>query len=172
MFKVKAPETFDATLTIVGQGREQKLKVKYRHLLKDAYKELMDKLAAGEVSAAQVVLDLVAEWDAAPPPHWLEQRATLMDQVAFFRRHGYVVSLGDWYTDLNGCAAPVFSHRHGRWFYFNCGGHSDIVKPELIEREIAPRLLAMCRTIENVLMGVESTPMIADGPEPPTGRAG
>jgi len=64
MFKVKAPETFDATLTIVGQGREQKLKVKYRHLLKDAYKELMDKLAAGEVSAAQVVLDLVAEWDA------------------------------------------------------------------------------------------------------------
>ena len=114
---------------------------------------------------------LVAEWDAAPPPHWLEQRATLMDQVAFFRRHGYVVSLGDWYADLNGCAAPVFSHRHGRWFYFNCGGHSDIVKPELIEREIAPRLLAMCRTIENVLMGVESTPMIADGPEPPTGRS-
>lgn len=114
---------------------------------------------------------LVAEWDAAPPPHWLEQRATLMAQVAFFRQHGYVVSLGDWYADLNGCAAPVFSHRHGRWFYFNCGGHSDIVKPELIEREIAPRLLAMCRTIENVLMGVESTPMIADGPEPPVGRA-
>lgn len=64
MFKVKAPETFDATLTIVGQGREQKLKLKYRHLLKDAYKALMDKLAAGETTAAQVVLDMVVEWDA------------------------------------------------------------------------------------------------------------
>jgi DNA-binding IclR family transcriptional regulator len=109
---------------------------------------------------------LIAEWDAAPPPHWLEQRATLLEQVRFFETSGYVVSLGDWYADLNGCAAPVFSHRHGRWFYFNCGGHSDIVKPETIRDDIAPRLLGMCRTIENVLMGVSSTPAM-DGPEPP-----
>ncbi|WP_313319962.1 phage tail assembly chaperone [Stenotrophomonas sp.] len=64
MFKVKAPEMFDAILTIVGQGREQKLKLKYRHLLKDAYKELVDKLAGGELTPAQVILDMVAEWDA------------------------------------------------------------------------------------------------------------
>ncbi|WP_313401505.1 phage tail assembly chaperone [Stenotrophomonas sp.] len=64
MFKVKAPEVFDATLTIVGQGREQKLKLKYRHLLKDAYKALVDKLAGGELAPAQVILDMVAEWDA------------------------------------------------------------------------------------------------------------
>lgn len=114
---------------------------------------------------------LIAEWDAAPPPHWLEQRATLLKQLSFFKKHGYVVSLGDWYPDLNGCAAPVFSHRHGRWFYFNCGGHSDIVKPDAISSEIAPQLLAMCRTIENVLMGVETTPQAADGPEPPDRRS-
>ncbi|MFZ6696825.1 phage tail assembly chaperone [Stenotrophomonas acidaminiphila] len=64
MFKVKAPETFGTTLTIVGQGREQKLKLTYRHLLKDAYKALMDKLGAGEITPAQAVLELVAEWDA------------------------------------------------------------------------------------------------------------
>ena len=64
MFKVKAPETFGTTLTIVGQGREQKLKLTYRHLLKDAYMALMDKLAAGEITPAQAVLELVAEWDA------------------------------------------------------------------------------------------------------------
>ena len=64
MFKVKAPETFDATLTITGQGREQKLKLTYRHLLKDAYKALVDKLSAGELTPAQVILDMVSEWDA------------------------------------------------------------------------------------------------------------
>lgn len=64
MFKVKAPEVFEATLTIVGQGREQKLKLKYRHLLKDAYKALVEKLAGGEITAAQVILDMVSEWDA------------------------------------------------------------------------------------------------------------
>ncbi len=64
MFKVKAPEVFDATLTIVGQGREQKLKLKYRHLLKDAYKALVDKLAGGELTPAQVILDMVVDWDA------------------------------------------------------------------------------------------------------------
>jgi len=108
-----------------------------------------------------------AAWDASPPPHWLEQRAILFDQVSFFRQNGYVVSLGDWYKDLNGCAAPVFSDRHGRWFFFNCGGHADIVTPERIHDDIAPRLLAMCRTVENVLMGVETPPQAADGPEPP-----
>lgn len=113
----------------------------------------------------------VAAWDAAPPPHWVEQRATLLEQVSFFKEHGYVVSLGDWYKDLNGCAAPAFSHRHGRWFFFNCGGHADIVTPEKIRDSIAPRLLAMCRTVENVLMGVETTPQAADGPEPPNRRS-
>jgi DNA-binding IclR family transcriptional regulator len=115
---------------------------------------------------------LVAEWDAAPPPHWLEQRAAVLEQVGFYRQHGYVVSLGDWYADLNGCAVPVFSHRHGRWFYFNCGGHADIVKPDLIASDIAPRLISMCRTIENVLMGVETTPEAApSGPTPPARNA-
>jgi len=64
MFKVKAPESFDATLRIVGQGRDQKLKLKYRHLLKDDYKALIDKLGAGEATPAQVVLEMVVEWDA------------------------------------------------------------------------------------------------------------
>jgi DNA-binding IclR family transcriptional regulator len=111
---------------------------------------------------------LVAEWDSAPPPHWLEQRAKLFEQIDFFKEHGYVVSLGDWYAELNGCAVPMFSQRHGRWFYFNCGGHSDIVKPEAIAADVGPRLIAMCRTIENVLVGVETTPMAsASGPMPP-----
>jgi len=64
MFKVKAPEKFDATLTIIGQGREQKLKLTYRHMLKDEYKALVDKLSAGELTPAHVILEMVSSWEA------------------------------------------------------------------------------------------------------------
>ncbi|WP_313171466.1 phage tail assembly chaperone [Stenotrophomonas sp.] len=64
MFKVKAPEKIDTTLTIAGQGREQKLKLIYRHMLKDEYKALVEKLAAGEITPTQAILDMVSSWEA------------------------------------------------------------------------------------------------------------
>ncbi|HCT24621.1 hypothetical protein ABH900_003278 [Stenotrophomonas sp. AN71] len=64
MFQVKAPETFKSTLTIAGHGREQKLNLTYRHLQQAAYADLLQRLAAGEVTPAQAILDVVAEWDA------------------------------------------------------------------------------------------------------------
>lgn len=64
MFKVKAPEKFDATLTVTGHGREQKLKLVYRHMDKDAYSELMKKVTAGEMTPTQAILQMVFSWEA------------------------------------------------------------------------------------------------------------
>jgi hypothetical protein len=64
MFKVKAPETFAATLTMKGQGREQKLKLVYRHRQRSAYAELMKDLADGKKDTAQAILELVESWEA------------------------------------------------------------------------------------------------------------
>ena len=64
MFDVKAPETFEATLTIVGQGREQKLPVVFRHKTRSAYAELLKRLAEKKVKDIDAVLDLVESWQA------------------------------------------------------------------------------------------------------------
>lgn len=64
MFKVKAPETFKASLTIVGHGREQKLNLSYRHMTQEAYTALLQRLAAQETTPTQAILDMVADWDA------------------------------------------------------------------------------------------------------------
>ncbi len=67
MFQVKAPETFDATLTMVGQGREQQLKVTFRHMLRQQYLELLQDIRDQKIDAADALLKVVATWDADVP---------------------------------------------------------------------------------------------------------
>ena len=63
-FQIKAPETIPATLTISGQGREQKLKLVYRHKELTAYRELLDKVAKKEIKPEDAVLEIVESWEA------------------------------------------------------------------------------------------------------------
>lgn len=64
MFKVAAPETIPATLTIVGQGREQKLKLVFRHMPRTAYADLLDAVAKGEKKPEDAVLSMIESWEA------------------------------------------------------------------------------------------------------------
>ncbi len=64
MFDVKPPETFKATLTIVGQGREQKLPVVFRHKTRTEYADLLKEVAEGKVADVDAVMALVDSWDA------------------------------------------------------------------------------------------------------------
>lgn len=67
MFKIKAPEKIPATLTIVGQGREQKLKLTYRHKTREQFAEFVDSVAKGEKTACEAVLEIVESWEADAP---------------------------------------------------------------------------------------------------------
>lgn len=64
MFDVKPPETFKAVLTLVGQGREQKLPVVFRHKDREGYADLLKKWADGKIKPVDAVLELVASWEA------------------------------------------------------------------------------------------------------------
>ncbi|HUX23226.1 MAG TPA: phage tail assembly chaperone [Burkholderiales bacterium] len=64
MFKIKADPTFDATLTIIGQGREQQLNVTFKHKTRGEYQSMLQKIADGKLDAADALLQLVAKWDA------------------------------------------------------------------------------------------------------------
>lgn len=64
MFRIKADPTFDANITIVGQGREQTLGVTFRHKTRTEYADILQALAEGKLDVADAILDLVAKWDA------------------------------------------------------------------------------------------------------------
>jgi hypothetical protein len=64
MFTVKANPTFEATLTIVGQGREQKLKLVFRHQTKEQYQDMFKRLQDKEIDWGDMVLEVVESWDA------------------------------------------------------------------------------------------------------------
>lgn len=64
MFKILSEPTFDATLTIVGQGREQKLTVTFRHKTRSEYVDMLQKISKGKLAADDAILQLVESWDA------------------------------------------------------------------------------------------------------------
>lgn len=67
MFKINAEPTFDATLTIIGQGREQVLKLTYRHFTREEYGDKLKAMADGQLDAADCILQLVDKWNADGP---------------------------------------------------------------------------------------------------------
>ena len=64
MFHIKAEPTFDACLTIVGQGREQKLNVTFRHKTRTEYSDMLEEMAEGKMEVADALLALLDKWDA------------------------------------------------------------------------------------------------------------
>lgn len=66
-FIIKAAPTIDASLTIVGQGREQQLNVTYRHKTNKEYAALIKRLSEGKITVSDLLLELVEKWDADLP---------------------------------------------------------------------------------------------------------
>lgn len=78
-FKIKADPTFEASLTLVGQGREQTLKVTFNHMLRSEYLGLLDQIREGKADTADALLKVIHGWDADSPPT-KETFALLQDQ--------------------------------------------------------------------------------------------
>lgn len=64
MFTIKANPTFDASLTIVGQGREQKLNVTFRHMARADYLSLLENVSKGDTTVSEALIALIEKWDA------------------------------------------------------------------------------------------------------------
>jgi hypothetical protein len=64
MFHIDATPTFEGSITIVGQGREQTLKVTFKHMEKSKYLELLEKVRDGKMTPADAILKMLDKWDA------------------------------------------------------------------------------------------------------------
>lgn len=79
MFKIQSDPTFDAKLTITGQGREQVLNVTFRHKTRTEYMALLQSIADAKMDTADAVVSLVEKWDA-DAPLGVESVRALQDQ--------------------------------------------------------------------------------------------
>ena len=96
MFEVKAPETIPTTITISGQGREQKLALVYRSKTRDEYQAMLDKLRAGEASMVDLLLELVDSWEASVPLN--REGLLLLQQHQPLCDYAILVGYGDAHT--------------------------------------------------------------------------
>lgn len=67
MFQIAANPTFDASLKIVGQGREQTLNVTFKHKTTTEYRALLERVSKSEMTVEDAVLEVVEKWDADMP---------------------------------------------------------------------------------------------------------
>jgi DNA-binding IclR family transcriptional regulator len=82
---------------------------------------------------------------------WPKIKFGIDDAVASYKKRGFCCSFGDWDHDVNGVAVPLILSQ-GNIFVFNAGGPAYRLKPEVLEKEIAPLLKNMVGNIEAMLM--------------------
>ncbi|HMI17984.1 MAG TPA: IclR family transcriptional regulator [Sphingomonas sp.] len=68
-----------------------------------------------------------------------------------YRRHGFCSSVGKWYEDVNGIAAPIPWTAVADTLVLNCGAPSALMPKEHMLEEIGPRLVSAAAAIADML---------------------
>jgi DNA-binding IclR family transcriptional regulator len=82
------------------------------------------------------------------------EKRTLPD-VALCKELGFAISLGEWRREIFGVAAPLYRTPAGDCLSVNCGIPSFRFSAEQIERECAPRILGLARSIRSLVASEE-----------------
>ena len=64
MFHIAANPTFDASLIITGQGREQTLNCTFKHKTRSDYLAMLESIRDGSLTVPDAILSIVEKWDA------------------------------------------------------------------------------------------------------------
>jgi DNA-binding IclR family transcriptional regulator len=87
------------------------------------------------------------------PGQYRDFAASAQEARKSFEQRGYCTNRGEWRADVFGFAVPLAQPLDGTLFVFNCGAPAQAGRFAALEREIAPRLIALVRSVE-VLVGL------------------
>jgi DNA-binding IclR family transcriptional regulator len=87
------------------------------------------------------------------PTQYREFATHALEARRAFSQRGYCVNRGEWRGDVFGFAVPLAKPLDGALFVVNCGTSAQSGRFAEIERDIAPRLIALVRSVE-VLVGL------------------
>jgi DNA-binding IclR family transcriptional regulator len=106
--------------------------------LTEGHRLPLDRSAAGRAILA------AARRSPKDPPEVAKDRATLMSR-------GFLTSIGHWNEHINACAVPFWPDPSQGPAAFLCGAHEDTLPRNLLEKKVAPLLLARVRELERNL---------------------
>jgi DNA-binding IclR family transcriptional regulator len=85
------------------------------------------------------------------PAEWPLARRRFEQAFRDYEQYGFCLALGDWCRDVNAVAAP-FDPRDGtKPVVVGCSGAAFQLRPELLKREIGPRLLSLIGNLRSSL---------------------
>lgn len=88
---------------------------------------------------------------AARPADWPLNRKRFEQAFRDYEELGFCFSLGDWRREVNAVAAPLLPPDGSGPIVIGCSGPAFQLEPELLKRDIGPRLLALAGNVASGL---------------------
>jgi len=70
-----------------------------------------------------------------------------------YQLYGFVMSEGDWRTDIHAAASPVVAADGSGIFAFNCGAPPQYFPMKKLQKEVGPAVAEMCNLVDRTLGG-------------------
>jgi DNA-binding IclR family transcriptional regulator len=91
------------------------------------------------------LMDHIRRQDTA---EWPGNKAGIEQALRDYQERGFCCSFGDWRRDVNAVGVPMLPTAGGRLLTFNCAGPSFLLRRQMLEDDIGPRLVNLVRIIE------------------------
>jgi DNA-binding IclR family transcriptional regulator len=85
--------------------------------------------------------------------NWPRVRAGIERAVDDYRTKGFVMSAGDWQSDVHAVGVPMIAPDGSGIVAFNCGGPSFLFDRKRLTADLGPRLVNLVRNVEVALAG-------------------
>jgi len=83
------------------------------------------------------------------PENWPRHKVGIEQALRDYEERGFVLSIGDWRSDVNAVGVPMLPIAGSRLLTFNCAAPSFVLRQHMLEDDIGPRLINLVRTIES-----------------------
>ncbi|UEM22888.1 IclR family transcriptional regulator [Skermanella mucosa] len=106
-------------------------------------------LAALPDSERRYLMDRAAKRD---PGNWPRMEAGIEQAVEDYRTRGFVISAGDWQSDVHAVGVPLIPPDGSPILAFNCGGPAFLFDRRRLTDDLGPRLVNLVRNVEAALL--------------------
>jgi DNA-binding IclR family transcriptional regulator len=106
-------------------------------------------LAALPASERQYLMDHAAKHD---PKNWPRIKSGIEQAVEDYRNHGFVISAGEWQSDVHAVGVPLVPPDGSPILALNCGGPAFLFDRKRLTEDLGPRLVNLVRNVEAALM--------------------
>jgi DNA-binding IclR family transcriptional regulator len=97
-------------------------------------------------------------------------RKTMDTALDDYRKYGFVVSTGEWRSDIYAAGAPLVAADGSGVYAFNCGAPPYHFPPDLLYSRIGPAMASMARVVDDALSGRRTAQPDGNWLEPPQAR--